>query len=113
MPELIFHPDIQTEIKESYQWYESKAAGLGEDFLTELESAFQSIREMPDTWPVIAIKTAAAALPYSGTFLEVRSEGGCLRTMIDLAPFSTRAWKDSRKPRDARIRRRSPGPAWL
>ena len=55
MPELIFHPDIQTEIKESYQWYESKAAGLGEDFLTELESAFQSIREMPDTWPVIAI----------------------------------------------------------
>ena len=54
MPELIFHPDIQFEIRDSYQWYESRARGLGEDFLGELESAFQVIKEIPDTWPLIA-----------------------------------------------------------
>jgi hypothetical protein len=41
LPKLIFHPDIQNEIRESYQWYESRALGLGEDFIAELESAFQ------------------------------------------------------------------------
>ena len=45
MSELIFHPDIQYEIKDSYRWYESKAMGLGEDFLTELESAFKMIKK--------------------------------------------------------------------
>lgn len=54
MPELIFHPDIQFEIRDSYKWYESRARGLGEDFLSELESAFQIIKEIPDTWPLIA-----------------------------------------------------------
>ncbi|MDA8403072.1 MAG: hypothetical protein M0Z56_02570 [Desulfobacteraceae bacterium] len=54
MLKLIFHPDIQHEIKENYQWYESKSQGLGEDFITELESAFRIIMEIPDTWPVIS-----------------------------------------------------------
>jgi toxin ParE1/3/4 len=53
MPELIFHPDIQYEIRESYQWYESRVQGLGEDFLNELESAFQVIKKIPDAWPLI------------------------------------------------------------
>lgn len=55
MLKLNFHPDIHKEIKESYQWYESKAFGLGEVFMTELESAFRIIKEMPDTWPVISM----------------------------------------------------------
>jgi toxin ParE1/3/4 len=55
MPKLIFHPDIQYEIRESYQWYESRAHGLGEDFIAELESAFQSIKDIPETWPLIAM----------------------------------------------------------
>jgi toxin ParE1/3/4 len=55
MPDLIFHPDIQFEIRDSYKWYESRAQGLGEDFLSELESAFQIIKEIPDTWPLIAM----------------------------------------------------------
>ena len=42
MPELIFHPDIQYEIRESYQWYESRVQGLGED-----------LKKIPDAWPLI------------------------------------------------------------
>ncbi len=54
MPSLEFHPDISQEVREGYLWYESKSVGLGEDFLNELESAFNIILELPDTWPIIS-----------------------------------------------------------
>lgn len=55
MPEIIFHPDVTTEIKSSYQWYQNQAEGLGDDFISELESACQTITEFPDTWPKFKI----------------------------------------------------------
>ncbi len=51
MLNIIFHPDIENEVKASYEWYQNQAAGLGEDFLTELETAYQAIVELPNTWP--------------------------------------------------------------
>lgn len=51
MPELLFHPDIESEVKASYTWYENQAEGLGEDFINELENAYDAIEELPDTWP--------------------------------------------------------------
>jgi len=49
MPRLIFHPDIAHEIKASYKWYQDQAEGLGDDFIVELESAYEVIAELPDT----------------------------------------------------------------
>jgi hypothetical protein len=54
MSSLKFHPDIYLEVSEGYHWYESKSIGLGEDFLDELDSAFNLILELPDTWPVLS-----------------------------------------------------------
>ncbi len=51
MLNIIFHPDIEYEVKASYEWYQNQAAGLGENFLTELETAYQAIIELPNTWP--------------------------------------------------------------
>jgi len=51
MPNIIFHPDIESEVRASYEWYENQAIGLGDDFITELETAYQAIVELPDTWP--------------------------------------------------------------
>ena len=51
MHEVIFHPAVAIEVKASYDWYQSQAEGLGDDFLYELESAYQTIVELPDTWP--------------------------------------------------------------
>ncbi|HHC25007.1 MAG TPA: type II toxin-antitoxin system RelE/ParE family toxin [Desulfobacterales bacterium] len=51
--ELRFHPDIYQEIKEAYDWYELGSAGLGEDFLEELERAYSLIQRFPDMWPVM------------------------------------------------------------
>ena len=51
MSELIFHPEVSLEIKASFNWYEAQVEGLGSDFLSELESAYQAIEELPNTWP--------------------------------------------------------------
>jgi len=52
MPELRFHPDIFFEVRASYIWYQEQAQGLGDDFLDELEEAYQSIISFPNTWPI-------------------------------------------------------------
>jgi len=49
---LVFHPDVEIEVKASYEWYQNKADGLGEDLLSELELAYKAILELPDTWPI-------------------------------------------------------------
>ena len=55
MFELTFHPDTSLEIKSSYDWYQLQANGLGDDFVSELESAFETIASMPETWPKFGI----------------------------------------------------------
>jgi toxin ParE1/3/4 len=52
VPTLQFHPDISSEIKASYNWYQQQAEGLGDDFINELEAAYQAITEFPQTWPL-------------------------------------------------------------
>lgn len=51
MSKLIFHPEVSLEIKASFNWYEAQVAGLGSDYLSELESAYQAIEQLPNTWP--------------------------------------------------------------
>lgn len=43
-----FHPEAVAELDEAIVFYESEAAGLGEDFLSEVESAVESIAAMPE-----------------------------------------------------------------
>ena len=52
MLQLSFHPDVGPEIKEAYRWYQAQAHGLGDDFIEELELAFDTVIEMPGTWPI-------------------------------------------------------------
>ncbi len=51
MLKLTFHPDVSCEVKASYNWYQEKTEGLGEDLMNELESAYQTIIGFPQTWP--------------------------------------------------------------
>ena len=43
MLKLLFHPDIASEVKASYDWYQEQADGLGDDYITEIESAYEAI----------------------------------------------------------------------
>jgi len=60
---LRFHPEVAGEIGASYRWYQEQAEGLGDDFLNELESAYQVVVEFPETWPLFHKKFRRYLLP--------------------------------------------------
>jgi len=51
MHDIIFHPDIRNEVQTAYDWYKVKTSDLGEEFLKELDLAFELIQKQPLTWP--------------------------------------------------------------
>lgn len=51
MLQLLFHPDVASDVRASFAWYQTQASGLGDDFLHELEGAYQVIAALPLTWP--------------------------------------------------------------
>lgn len=46
---IFFHPDTKVEVKESFAWYQLQSKGLGQEFVQELEEAFNSIQSLPST----------------------------------------------------------------
>ena len=46
--ELILRPEAEADALEAYRWYSEQVAGLGEDFLAEVERALESIRDNPE-----------------------------------------------------------------
>lgn len=90
MPKIIFHPDVAIEVKASYEWYQNRAEGLGDDFLSELESAYQTIAELPDTWPKFNInyrRFLLSKFPFSIIYRE-----------NDISIFVVAVMHNSRKP---------------
>jgi plasmid stabilization system protein ParE len=45
----------EQEMLDAARYYESQAAGLGDDFLSKVESAVRDVAERPDMWPVIRL----------------------------------------------------------
>lgn len=77
MKQLIFHPDVLEEVKRSYQWYQSKAEGLGDDFVSELEGSYQAILEFPEVWPLFQSgfkRYLLSKFPYSIIYRQKDSE---------------------------------------
>ena len=50
---FIFHPKLQQDVSNSYQWYEDRAKGLGEDLLSEIKDGYSFINEFPESCPIV------------------------------------------------------------
>jgi plasmid stabilization system protein ParE len=48
-----FLPEAEEEMAAAARYYESRAYGLGKNYLLEVERAVKAIKESPETWPVI------------------------------------------------------------
>lgn len=46
-------PEAEAEAAQAAMWYENKQAGLGNEFLNELETAFQIIESNPTGQPLL------------------------------------------------------------
>jgi len=70
--ELILAPEAEEDIAAAYGWYEDRRWGLGEDFLSAIDAALESIRRRPDMHATIEDGYRRALLrrfPY-GVFYE-------------------------------------------
>jgi plasmid stabilization system protein ParE len=64
---VVLRPVVHDEAEEAARWYEGKQAGLGADFLAELQRVLDVISGQPDRYPVVLGDTREAPLarfPY-------------------------------------------------
>ena len=48
---LVVAPEAELDITEAYVWYESRRAGLGEEFLSSVDACMERIRRQPAIYP--------------------------------------------------------------
>ena len=49
---VIFTPEANGDVAESYGWYEEREPGLGEEFLRAVEACVSTIQRYPRMYPV-------------------------------------------------------------
>ena len=49
---VTYTPEADDDIAESYDWYESREPGLGEDFLRCVEACVLGIQRHPELYPI-------------------------------------------------------------
>ena len=52
MTRVRFHREAGEELEHAVRWYEERLDGLGQDLLTEVDSAIKVISEGPTAWPI-------------------------------------------------------------
>jgi len=71
-----FHPQANTELDETVQYYENCQIGLGLEFAGEIYAAIQRIIEYPDAWSVLSENSRRCLVnrfPY-GVIFQIKSD---------------------------------------
>ena len=86
---LILWPEVELEIAETVDWYESQEKGLGRKFLTQFRAATARLRRTPYHYQIIEERARRVVLhrfPY-GVFFEIHDVDvvilACLHTSRD------------------------------
>lgn len=85
MYQLLLHPDVKSDIKHSFDWYQEQSLGLGNEFIQELEEAFQSIQSLPLAWSLIDPEHRRYVLsrfPYSVIYTVETNNNICIVTVM-------------------------------
>lgn len=51
--ELIVRPAAEADLQSAFEWYEQQRTGLGLEFLFEVDAACQTIKQRPDSFPLV------------------------------------------------------------
>ena len=73
---LEFLPEAKLEMKETFQWYERRQAGLGDDFTAKVENALDRLILSPTSYGTVfhgMRRLAVKRFPY-GIYYFVRGE---------------------------------------
>ena len=72
---LIIEPEAEDDLRSAYDWYESRRAGLGDDFILCVEAALEVVRERPKSFPRVrksARRILVNRFPYLILFVDRR-----------------------------------------
>ena len=47
---MVFRPEAERDLTEAYGWYEDQRVGLGEEFLSCVEAAIESVKRNPEMY---------------------------------------------------------------
>jgi plasmid stabilization system protein ParE len=50
---LVFRPEVQEELHDAYNYYQSQKTGLGDEFLDCVDDTLNRICQMPESYPVV------------------------------------------------------------
>jgi hypothetical protein len=50
---LAFRPQVEGEVTDAFDWYESCQPGVGDEFLRSLKSLYEIVRQAPERFPVV------------------------------------------------------------
>jgi len=73
---FVFHPDVEGDVDEGYDWYERRRTGLGEDFLAAVEEVYARLQMNPQAHPRIyreVRRASARRFPY-GIFYRLHAD---------------------------------------
>ena len=99
--ELLLRPEAEADALEAYRWYNEQLPGLGEDFLTEVDRAIETIRANPEASRKIHREFRRALIkrfPYA-VFYAVREDRIVMFAILHTAR-DPRLWK--KRGRNAR-----------
>jgi toxin ParE1/3/4 len=70
--QLVVEPEAEVDVAEAYEYYESKRSGLGGQFMTSVEEAFEQIRIDPYLFATtyrVARQTVVRRFPFVVAYL--------------------------------------------
>ena len=76
----------ERELKEAIEFYEAAQAGLGAEFLTEIEATTRLIEAHPHVWKALSSRTRRCRthrFPY-GLFYQIRGDEILIVSVMDL-----------------------------
>jgi len=51
--EIVFRPEVKTDVDDAFRWYERQVAGLGEKFLQAVAAEVERLAEDAESYPVL------------------------------------------------------------
>jgi plasmid stabilization system protein ParE len=51
--EIVTAPEAEQDVADAYAWYESRRAGLGEEFLSCVDACIEAIRRIPEMHAIV------------------------------------------------------------
>jgi plasmid stabilization system protein ParE len=95
---LVFRRRVGQDLAAAYGWYEGQRAGLGEDFLAEIEESLDTIERFPEMFAQVhgeVRRAMVSRFPYA-VFYRIEREQVVVLTVLHAAR-DPRLWPRSRK----------------